>query len=256
MALGPSRDRSVDINQCQARRSPVRSGPQPLRSLAIRVLGRFGPRLLSRLLQSSAPPPVALSCSGPQRLGALRQFSNPSVGPHQSVSRHHSAFGALPPRSLAALGLRSLRSSATSALDCSGLPLTLLSYACLFACMCVCVLSHYPIHRCNIPRRSVGRCSSAPALGTQLFSRPAARQWHSAFWSTAAPLFDRTAAPNLDRSPRPLRSSPRLRRSSPPPVPSLAASVIGPSDSVLGSFGPRSLRSGLVLDHFSPRPPV
>ncbi len=68
-------------------------------------------------------------------------------------------------------------------------------------------------------------------------------------WSTAAPLFSRTAAPNLDRHPQPLQGSTAsvLDCSGPRSLWSTTAPV-------LGSSGPRPLRSSttLVLSPFGP----
>lgn len=103
--------------------------------------------------------PSALGCSGPHLLRcssspalgystavmlrhtvldfpgsrSLRQGPPPPAVSHPNVARPNLAKGLSKARSLLALGC-----SATLALDCSGIPLTLFSFASLFACVSVC----------------------------------------------------------------------------------------------------------------------
>jgi hypothetical protein len=216
-------------------------GPWLLQSTTAPVLNPFIALTIAPVLSY---PSRGNKLLWPSATWSSAAISNPGTRPsrwltNQSVSRHLSAFGALPPRSLAALvygrsdllPLRHFPDLASLSLSCL---LLVCSLVCVYVCVCVCAepLSNPQVQQ-YLGARLLDACvvrHSAPS-GARLFSRSAARQsaaisqsWHSAFWSTAAPLFGRTAAPNLDRSPRPLRSSPRLRRSSPPLVQSSAAS--------------------------------
>ena len=201
---------------------------------AVGTLRRSAARPLSWATCISAPSrnplascllPCLFACSQVcVRFAITHRYSNPSVlgtfGP--VLGPAGAVLGCVGPR------LRPLRSSATPPLDCSGLPLSLsLSYL-LFVWLVVCVSAKPLSTGAAIPRRSVARCSSAPALGTPRRSPALAlscsaiggyppimalgvlRTFSAASLVTAPPLFGRTAAPIFDRHPQPLRGLARF----------------------------------------------